>query len=673
MISTLSFRTEANVNSVNEQTNYVIKEISKWRSSKQSTFKTIDGVSSFKAYIKYNKNPNGGYPIASITNFKTNSNKISAKEIINTLKEALDLKKWDEQRRLEDVNIYGVYLKPLKRYVRVFIRTKNGFTQYSTATFKESSLVKLSVETEVLQRALFGLYNKKSRRFVWNKLINHFIISEARATKLPDTKEISDAISDKANEAVSAINRKIKLAGKDVEKVSKYLKENGEQVYQQLENIVNGPVGQTVQGISELGEGVNRLSKLFSSPGKLFLSSAAVALGSLSVSIVSSGIGQLGEFLWELFTGEKNKKLLIKKFNDNKEKWNKYQKSYNELEDLFKNTLKLLKNATQMNIKETDIDKMEALQLITKEQIGLGKERLREFINENNSSCAKKEANKIVNLTNIERTVSGLIQFGKTKKDEDGRSAICENLESILSRLITIDSELLKARDALIDPNLREVWQELWHDSEWEQRENLKASQNKGKYKKVFEDRIKFLKERHKKDLGRLKMSFLNGQHDCATKKIFKSCTKNLSDKFKINQAVLGIYCAHEHREPAAYGNARNSCFKQYRNKHKDLCIKKSSGEYEWTGNVDSKNYFFNKCLLKIEYWAATKDAKDRLERNLQTLNSSNNQSSNGANDRAYKEHMNWFDNLKENQINKNISLTEKRNNQKAELEILCK
>ena len=349
----LPFSSEANVKSVKEQANQVLKEISKWHSSKESTFKTGNSTSNFKAYMKYNNSYNKEYPIASVTNFKTSNPSVSAKEIINIIKKALVITNWDEQRTMKGIDVYGVHLKHLKRYIRIFIKTKNGVTQYSTATFKESSLIESSVETELIQRTLFKLHLKKSKKFVWNKMINHLIISEASANILPDTNKIGDAISNKADEAISMINQKMKLAGEEVEKVSNYLRKNGEEIYQRLEDIVNGPVGQTVRGISDLGEGVNRLSKLFTNPGKLFLSSAAVALGGLSVSIIGSGIGQIGDFLWELISGEKNKQQLIQRFNEEKENWEKHQKNYNELEKLFENTLKLLKNVTQINMSKT--------------------------------------------------------------------------------------------------------------------------------------------------------------------------------------------------------------------------------------------------------------------------------------------------------------------------------
>ena len=64
----------------------------------------------------------------------------------------------------------------------------------------------------------------------------------------------------------------------------------------------------------------------FQIQARLFLSSAAVALGGLSVSIIGSGIGQLGEFLWELISGE-NKQQLIKRFNEEKENWEKIKKA----------------------------------------------------------------------------------------------------------------------------------------------------------------------------------------------------------------------------------------------------------------------------------------------------------------------------------------------------------
>ena len=112
---------------------------------------------------------------------------------------------------------------------------------------------------------------------------------------------------------------------------------------------------------------------------------------------------------------------------------------------------------------------------------------------------------KIEKLESVNSTVSGLIRLGKTKEDESGKSALCLNLESIFARLQTIDKELQQSRAALSNNEIT-LWQELWQDSEITQRRDL-SSQNEENYKKIFEDRIKFLKDRHGNDLETLKVS----------------------------------------------------------------------------------------------------------------------------------------------------------------------
>ena len=471
------------------------------------------------------------------------------------------------------------------------------------------------------------------------------------------------------------ISTQIQEATNQVGRITNFIEEDGKglvQTIDELNNLIQGNVPQATQGISDLGEGVNRLSKLFSNPGKLFLSSAAVALGGLSVSIIGSGIGQLGEFLWELISGEKNRQQLIKRFNEEKENWEKNQKSYNELENLFENTLKLLKNGTQINMSKADIFKLKVLQRKIKAKIKIGDKKLEKFLGEDNDSCADKEAIKIEKLESVNNTVSGLIRFGKTKEDESGKSALCLNLESIFARLQTIDKELQQSRAALSNPEITRVWQELWQDSEITQRRDL-SSQNEENYKKIFEDRIKFLEDRHGNDLETLKVSIQSKLSTCATKKVFNRCMKNPQGEYRIlNQDALKFFCQKQSGDNLLHKAALRSCKREFKRKHKNFCKKnQTTGEYSWSGEVDSKNYFYNKCRLKIDYWLAKKDAKDRLKRNLQALKTSNPKVSDRINDDAYTQNMKWFEELQKTQIDIE-SLVEKRRRQKADLNQLC-
>ena len=95
------------------------------------------------------------------------------------------------------------------------------------------------------------------------------------------------------------------------------------------------------------------------------------------------------------------------------------------------------------------------------------------------------------------------------------------------ARLQTIDKELQQSRAALTNPEITRVWQELWQDSEMTQRRDL-SSQTEDNYKKIFEDRIKFLKDRHGNDLEILKVSIQSKLSTCATKKSLTGVWKTL-------------------------------------------------------------------------------------------------------------------------------------------------
>ena len=59
------------------------------------------------------------------------------------------------------------------------------------------------------------------------------------------------------------------------------------------------------------------------------------------------------------------------------------------------------------------------------------------------------------------------------------------------------------------------------------------------------------------------------------------------------------------------------------------------------------------------------------MERNLQTLKTSNSRVSDRINDDAYTQNMKWFEELQKTQIDI-TSLVEKRKKQKADLNQLC-
>lgn len=647
------------------QAKKILKESTNWKKSKDLSTINSNERSYFRAFLKRDKNPNGNSLSAAITYFQTTNKNITSRKIISSLEEALQIQKWDEKKSWGDVEVYGIYLKQLRRYVRIYTRTKNGVTQYSTASFRKLFFVESSVETEVIQKVLFGLLKKKPNKFVLNEIFKKLFISSATAFENFAPYNPYEVFTQ-----LSEIGPKVQEASEQVTLVSKFIQSEGSNI----QNAISGIEQFAKEDAVRIADGITNISNLFSNPKKLFLSSASVALGGITVSTIGSGIGELGEFLLDLITGDMERQQLIKKFQEEKEKWEKNQENFNKLTKILDDTLTLLKNTEKLKISKLDFIELEKVQEGTKIQIELSRKDLMSYYKDKKSECINDELEKITKLKTKSIAIAGLIQIGKTKNDF--KSPVCNKLYEIFTKLQKVDAELQASRSQLIYPELIEAWQSLWGESELNQKLDLGKVNNKG-FKKIYDKRVEHLKQRYLMDSESLRVDFDSKISKCASKRYYQICAENpqnlASFMRKKDQEWL---CKNSNfKNEHAWNHMEKVCLKKYKRNYQNHCKKNDQTQrYEWAheaSNSDSKNYFYQKCLIKISYQKAKSDAKAHYKEEIKLVESSFIRTNDETTDKAYNLNRQWFQKLLKTQ-KKILALAEKRAQQGNDLQKLC-
>ncbi|HCM38970.1 MAG: hypothetical protein A2X97_08880 [Bdellovibrionales bacterium GWA1_52_35] len=490
--------------------------------------------------------------------------------IAEKVRYSMGLETW-HHRKVGAAHVYETKWKSAQRFVRLYITEQKDSYTYSIAMIRLSYADAVVIEAELLQRKLAGVLKEQTswldRLFAWigpeeahaecapediacliaassgsySGMTGSLGAANTGANSLPgagatgttgttgglgDLGNLSSlmgggiggmdvtttiALNPETNSAITGLNANMGATNTNLDAANK----NWSTTNQNLTDIQTkwSDSNKTLKDSNKNWAETNDLMREFMDPKHAFVwaaaSAAGAAVGAMTASLVVdtlvSGGKAIYQAIYEAITHEKEEARLLEAFKKARENWEKVSSTISELEKAIDSSIELRRLSSSLGLNRETAIKLSALLEEMKIRKELKQDDLRNAIRDRQPrECIEEESQSVAKLGNL---VAGFELVNANMKDKQGDAVLCDNLQSVLSKLRAAEGLLQKARTDILAA--QDVWLKDFRKESAKTFKKMEIARNRQpKMKKEIENFSETLKDLSIEELDAVKSSW---------------------------------------------------------------------------------------------------------------------------------------------------------------------